>query len=136
MSKHGKLVGPWRQIHAAIWLIGLAILAWRGWWWPGILVLVGVSAIVEAVIQIAMPSAVAPETQAEPLQHPAAAVGPEAPPSSEQTGAPSAESHRADLLPAECPKCGAPVRGNEVHWTGSRSADCPYCGANLPVRPA
>ncbi len=39
-----KLVGPWRSIHAAVWLIGLAILFWTGNWWPGILVLIAISA--------------------------------------------------------------------------------------------
>lgn len=29
---------PWKQIQSAIWLIGLAILFWQGWFWPGILV--------------------------------------------------------------------------------------------------
>ena len=58
MGKSGKLTGPWRSIHGAIWLIGLAILFWKGWFWPGILVLVAVSAIAEAVIQIAVPDAV------------------------------------------------------------------------------
>jgi hypothetical protein len=42
MTRHERktrLVGPWRNIHGAIWLIGLAILFWKGWWWPGILIL-------------------------------------------------------------------------------------------------
>ena len=46
-----RLRGPWRQIQVALWLVGLAILAWKGWWWPGILVLVALSAILQAVIQ-------------------------------------------------------------------------------------
>jgi hypothetical protein len=118
-----KLIGPWSQIHAAIWLIGLAILAWRGWWWPGILVLVAISGIAEALIQLAVPGAVAPEPE----------VGGEAEPAGPDPVV-DAQGHRVDLLPAECPKCGAPARGAEVHWTGPQSADCAYCGANLPLR--
>jgi len=45
-----ELPGPWRQIQSAIWLIGLAILAWQGWWWPGILVLVAISGLTQALI--------------------------------------------------------------------------------------
>ncbi len=37
--------GPWGNIQTVVWLVGLAILAWHGWWWPGILVLVAVSMV-------------------------------------------------------------------------------------------
>jgi len=33
-----------------------------------------------------------------------------------------------ESLPAECPKCDAPLKYNEVRWTGPRQAECPYCG--------
>lgn len=26
------LTESWRRIHGAIWLIGIAILAWQNWW--------------------------------------------------------------------------------------------------------
>jgi hypothetical protein len=42
--------------------------------------------------------------------------------------------HRLELLPSTCPKCGGPVHGDNVKWTGAQSADCPYCGLNLPMR--
>ena len=42
--------------------------------------------------------------------------------------------HRLELLPATCPNCGGPLRGDNVKWTGAQSADCPYCGTNLPMR--
>ena len=131
MGNSKKLVGPWRTIHGAVWLIGLAILFWQGWWWPGILVLVAVSGLVEAVIQLAVPGATVPE---EPAATPAVEQGPDvhAP---TPAHVPPVIEHRAELLPAACPKCSAPVRGNEVKWTGPQSADCPYCGANLPMKP-
>lgn len=130
-----KLIGPWRTIHGAIWLIGLAILFWKGWFWPGILVLVAISAIAEAVIQIAVPSATVQEVQPEEEAfEPSPAVN--APP---VNVAPTAAAvvepeRRADLLPAKCPTCGGPVSGDDVKWSGPRSASCPYCGANLPLR--
>ena len=118
------LVGPWRRLHGAIWLIGLAILIWQGWMWPGILVLLALSMLVEALLMRRAPQAF---EQAEP-----AAPGSPTMSSSPTTAQPP--EHRADLLPSSCPKCGAPVRGEEVKWTGARSADCSHCGANLPTR--
>jgi hypothetical protein len=32
-----------------LWLIGIPVLAATGWWWPGIMVLVGLSAILGAI---------------------------------------------------------------------------------------
>lgn len=32
-----------------VWLLGLAFLFWTGWWWPGVLFIVGISAIVGAL---------------------------------------------------------------------------------------
>jgi len=129
MSKHNKtqLKGPWQQVQSAVWLIGLAIIAWQNWWWPGILVLVAVSALVQAAIQLAVPGAVVTEEASQPAGIAAQPV--EAP---VQVKA----EHPLERLPNECPKCSAPIRGIEVRWTGPFSADCPYCGANLPLKPA
>ena len=35
----------WGGITGGVWLIGLAVLFMTGWWWPGILVLVGISSL-------------------------------------------------------------------------------------------
>jgi hypothetical protein len=32
-------------------------------------------------------------------------------------------------LPAQCPQCGGPVRGDEVEWIDDHSAECVYCGS-------
>ena len=122
-EKKQELTGPWRSLHVAVWLIGLAVLASKGWWWPGILVLVAVSGIVEAVLlKLAPPDAGPRETSPAPAS---AAPAPPPPP-----------EHRLELLPSVCPKCGGPVRGSEVKWTGPQSADCAYCGLNLPMSSA
>ncbi len=118
-----KLIGPYRNIEGAIWLLGLGILAWQGWWWPGILVLVAFSMLFEAALMQFAPHAFEED---QPVVPPASVSIPPAP------DAPVQE-HRLDLLPLTCPKCGAPLRGHEVKWTGPQSADCPYCGANLPM---
>jgi hypothetical protein len=123
-TRERKLVGPWRRLHAAVWLIGLAILFWRGWFWPGILVLVAISMLIEALLMQFAPQAFeeADETAAQAAD------------SSPSPAAPPVQEHRAELLPSACPRCGAPVRSAEVKWTGSQAADCPYCGAHLPMR--
>ena len=129
MGKHEqkrKLVGPWRNLHGAVWLIGLAILAWQGWWWPGILVLVAISLVLEAGLKRYAPQAF---EKAEPPSSPSPVS---IPPVSASPAPPPAE-HRFELLPSVCAKCGGPIRGHEVKWTGRQSADCPYCGANLPM---
>jgi hypothetical protein len=38
-----------------------------------------------------------------------------------------------ESLPAECPKCDAPLRYNEVRWVGPRRAECPYCGQTVDL---
>jgi hypothetical protein len=121
-----RLVGPWRNLHGAVWIIGLAILASRDWWWPGILVLVAISMVLEAVLMQFAPQAfekIEPPLPSSPI---AATPMPSSP-------APSASEHRLDLLPSVCANCSGPIRGHEVKWTGPQSADCPYCGVKLPM---
>lgn len=42
--------GAWKQVQVAIWLVGLAILAWKDWWWPAILILAAISGLYLAAI--------------------------------------------------------------------------------------
>ncbi len=126
-----RLKGPWKNLQAAIWLIGLAILALNDWWWPGILVLVAVSMICQALIQFMVPGAVEEKMESgemKPVNHAPATVA--------ANMQPSQPAYPTDRLPSECPKCTAPIRGMDVRWTSPTSADCPYCGANLPLRKA
>ncbi len=101
----------WKQIQTAIWLIGLALLAWKGWWWPGILILVAISGLFQGAVTLYLNSK---KEQAEKL-----------------TQDKVLEQERANWLPAACPKCGGPISVATVKWTGPNTADCPYCGANL-----
>jgi hypothetical protein len=39
----------WGGITGGIWLIGIAVLAVTGWWWPGVLVLIGLSALISGL---------------------------------------------------------------------------------------
>jgi hypothetical protein len=36
----------WGGVVGGIWLIGIALLAVTGWWWPGIMVLIGLSSLI------------------------------------------------------------------------------------------
>ncbi|MCS6908207.1 MAG: hypothetical protein RML93_10040 [Anaerolineales bacterium] len=131
MAKRVKqsLKDPWRRIHGGIWLIGIAVLAWQGWWWPGILVLVALSSILEAVLMLAVPDAF------EVLEEKAKSA-------EEQNEVASAELSSAaaayplHLLPSECRQCGAPLRPHTVQWDHPKAAHCPYCGVLLPLAEA
>jgi len=125
-----KLTGGWGSMQAVIWLLGLAVIAWQDWWWPGILILVAISVLYEAAIKKVAPEAFVKEARPDdfpaPIQQPAERVV--------TKSEPAETYHRADLLPTNCPRCGAPSRGHDIHWTGPQSANCPYCGSNLPMK--
>ena len=114
-----------------IWMIGLGFLFLHGWWWPGILILVGLSMLVGSIE--AETAQRPPEVQNVQPPQPAPPPAPvqAAPAPFLQT--PAAAGHRVDLLPATCPRCGGPIRAHEVKWTGVQAAACPYCGTNLPM---
>jgi ribosomal protein L40E len=50
VGRGGRNSAAWGGISGGLFLIGLALIAWLNWWWPGILVLVGLSAIVGGVL--------------------------------------------------------------------------------------
>ncbi len=113
-KEEDKLPVPWERVQTAIWLVGLAILFWQDWIWPGILVLAAISALYQAGVQLYLARQAEAKRQAETTQQQI--------------------NERANWLPATCPKCGAPISVETVNWTGANTADCPYCKANL--RPA
>jgi hypothetical protein len=102
--KETELPVPWRSVQGAIWLLGLAVLAWQDWWWPGILVLIAISGLVQAGLRLYVSRITEEKQLAE---------------------------RRAEWLPSLCPSCGGPLSVTTVNWTGSNTADCPYCKANL-----
>jgi hypothetical protein len=110
----------WKQIQSAVWLIGLAILAWQDWWWPGILVLVAISGVTQALIK----------RQVDKESETAAA---KAKAQAQQESEAARRIKAASLLPPVCPHCGAPVTPEKVHWNGPNKATCAYCDAPLPL---
>jgi cytochrome c biogenesis protein ResB len=118
-KKHGgddpDLRGLYGAVQSAIWLIGLAILFWTGWWFPGILILVAISGITQAVLA----KMAANEEQKATAQNATAA----------------AARHAAMAVPPNCPTCGAAISAQSVTWTGPATAQCPYCKAAIPLQP-
>ena len=115
MSKNEtELDHSWKQVQTAVWLIGLAILAWQGWWWPGILILVAISGLTEAAMrQVATKEKQAVDTEQKDAD---------------------AAAMRAALVPDTCPNCGSPVTSESVQWSGPATATCPYCGSVVTER--
>ena len=105
-----ELPQMYAAVHSAIWLIGIAVIAWRGWWWPGILILVAISGVAQALLM-----------QMAKRDEEKAAV---------------ATSARAAAMsvPANCPTCGAAIGASSVNWTGPTTAHCPYCKAAIPLK--
>ena len=44
---------------------------------------------------------------------------------------PAQASAKRGLLPTNCPKCGAPVHGDDAAWIDDQTAECDYCGAAI-----
>jgi hypothetical protein len=125
--------GPRRGVNAAIWLIGLGFLALTGNWWPGILILVGISLLVSGLIPPFGPPRF-DEPPEDPQGPPPPPRWPEPPPPPQPRPAPPVAVHPIERLPDVCPQCGGPVRKNDVKWVGAQSATCAYCGSSLPLK--
>jgi hypothetical protein len=94
----------WEKIHGAIWLVGLAYLFWSGNIFPGILVLIAISGLVQAGIMAYVKRNQETETLA---------------------------TERELHLPETCPSCGGPLNTSNVRWQGKQTAICPYCGTPI-----
>ncbi len=131
------------NITAAVWLIGLGILWLTNLWWPGILILIGVSLLVQTMVPGSEP-----EKIITPKPEPVVAKEPEAPVEPEkaedvweedESETPAfiqpQESKKFDaaLLPQNCPACGGPVFENahKVEWLDEKTAKCPFCNYEL-----
>ncbi|HEY9152870.1 MAG TPA: hypothetical protein VIN60_08300 [Anaerolineales bacterium] len=44
---------------------------------------------------------------------------------------PAPGSAKRGVLPTNCPKCGAPIHGDEATWIDNQTAECDYCGASI-----
>ena len=135
------------NVMVAVWLIGLGILWMFDMWWPGILILIGVSMLVRGMLPARPREKVAArmedresaaadkmddedtkpdEWEDEESETPAFML--------DDTG--EKEWQRADLLPTACPECGGPVAENahKVEWFGPEAAKCPFCDTGLTLK--
>jgi hypothetical protein len=110
-----NLRGLYGAVQSAIWLIGLAILAYTGNWLPGILVLVAISGITQALLA----SMAKRQDQKE----------------AEQAALAASARTAAMAVPPNCPTCGAAISASTVTWTGPTTAQCPYCKAAIRLNP-
>lgn len=124
----------------AIWMIGIGVMMLWGHWWPGILVLIGISMVLGAFWSQESPRQMddvgRPPMPPMPPAPPRQPVQPvefnRVPPAS--VPAPASTGPRIELLPATCPRCGAPVRSPDVKWRGDQFAACAYCGSNVIIK--
>jgi hypothetical protein len=127
--RHGpRMHRPWHSFGGLFWLLMFAFFfLGDGRWWPGILVLIGLSMVFGSLFR---------DEASRPLQDLPSVQTPPAPaaPTATVTVAAVEPIHRADLLPATCPQCGGPVRAQDVRWTGKQSAACAYCGSALTMK--
>ncbi len=128
-----QLVGPWQSLHLVIWLVGLYILFTRGPFFPGILVLIAISALYEAFIRRYVPGSTTEEKVNTQTSPPQALTQTPVPPTEVAPIPSPLGEHPIELLPPVCANCGGPIHPYEVKWTGPKSANCPYCGTYLPL---
>jgi hypothetical protein len=140
-----------KNLNAAIWLIGLGILFLTDLFWPGILILIGISVIVNSLAgeepPAAPPAPQPPENVVESVaatpktDAPVAAV-PYEPPEAGAEPLPAVLAPEADRLylasklPDKCPACDAPLRANadKLLWNGDSSVECMFCGYRLTLK--
>jgi len=103
-SHSSELPPHWEKVQSAFWLLGLAFLFWYGDFFPGILVLVALSAIFQAVLMVYVKRQETTQTQ---------------------------QAVRERFLPEHCPNCGGPISPATVSWRGPQTAVCPYCASTI-----
>ena len=138
MSRN-RYQGTRGNITAAIWLIGLGILALTDQWWPGILILVGLSMVINAVLPATEEASrllrsPVDEDDHSYLEEPFAEDDDPLPPVSKpplQVRVDDPEQSFTGALPPSCPMCGAPVDARKVKRDSSGAPLCGYCDANL-----
>jgi hypothetical protein len=124
-----------RNIQAAVWLIGIGILALTHHWWPGILILVGISMVLGALTR-GTPQRDEPMQPDEPLQPPVPQpYTPPPTPAQPSSGVvpPAAQAPVYDLgwVPNRCSSCGGPLNVNGLKVLDSHTVVCPFCGTKI-----
>ena len=137
----GKNSARANEIYAAIWLIGLGILFWTGYFWPGILILIGATMLVRAFLPVEVSSA---KSGMNKTIEPKESLDDSAPWEEEEEEpvepafvkpVEKKSSFPVERLPEACPNCGGPVKENahKVEWTNEKSCKCPFCETLLTI---
>ena len=152
-SVRGGNRGMISSIKSAVWMIGMGYLFWTGNWFPGILYLVGISILLEVVLKLVFASTIKDgEFNAEEFDAPRReeeldldenVLTPDPIPSPNNTRMqrldpvaspqPLSREYRTDLLPPNCPNCGAPISVKDVEMVGIKTAKCSFCGSNFSL---
>lgn len=132
-----------KNVLAAVWLIGLGVLFLFDLFWPGILILIGISLIVTNFMPEETNSAV-PQEKPSVTKGAATAesvvegtvVEPASPAETPLPPALTSEADRlylASRLPERCPACDAPMKANaaQMELQEDGSAACLFCGYRL-----
>jgi len=121
------------NLQAGIWIIGIGILGWLDFWWPGILFLIGIGTIAQAILpnrKQETPPDKLDEAWLEPSTNSQSSNEfPEKTPEANSpfSSSPPPPAAARSWLPTRCPACGAPLTPNEANWLASDRAECPYC---------
>ncbi len=118
---------PWSEVEGAVFLIGLAIVAWQGWWWPGILVVLAITGLVEGFSR--------QQKNSDGERTKKRRRGVDTAQASELAQATPSSAEPALALPDRCPNCGGNIDSNNVDRTANR-VGCPYCGTRLTAAAA
>ncbi len=107
----------------SIWLIGMGILLLTHHVWPGILILIGIS-IVFSAMRTPKNNEFPEESSYYPGQPEPVAFNPaeNLEPASNALPPRSVKPAPEGELPANCPRCGAPVKSNDIKWNGNQAA--------------
>ncbi|MEE4193892.1 MAG: hypothetical protein V2J07_01715 [Anaerolineae bacterium] len=151
--KQGKSVIS--RINGVIWMIGIFYLSYTGNWFPGILYLVAITAVINIVAPLLFAGLTSKdEYDPEDFSAPARADdldGQERPLAPDPVGSPNntrmqrldpdpipplhplSREYRTDLLPPKCPNCGAPISEKDVEMVGIKTAKCGFCGSHFSL---
>ena len=143
--------GMGKSIQSIVWMIGMAYCFATGNWWPGMMYVMIASAIANIVVKLVFASTMQesdefdPDVFDAPMPENDETLTPDPVPSSNNTRMqrldpepiPPAKNlsreYRTDLLPPNCPNCGAPIGVNDVEMVGIKTAKCGFCGSNISL---
>ncbi|MBL8046423.1 MAG: hypothetical protein JNL09_07780 [Anaerolineales bacterium] len=136
--KHWRKRSKHHEISGALWMIGMGVLFITGWWWPGILILMGVVSVVSAMAGgwswDGEPEPQPERKRTRPVEAapPPSPFAPTQPATRVETVPPVVRPTPASAslrLPEFCPHCGAPTKA--LRHLAAQPDECAFCGGGL-----